>query len=340
MLTQEQLEAYMTMNRWGVIREEHGYAAGLFVLGAELYVAPTRDRLQLQLDMLDVQEDYYRCFHEHLDAMQYYSKAEHDDKGMRLKKGENPFPMVRDSMEVRPLSGYTNVLWTTEFRHPDFPDREKFQISPWESEFFIKNERDKRITSDKELAYYASSIPVASGSGSLHFELLRECVLTWAKRLRPNHGLAGLSIKMSEDTTDRPYIYPTLKKYIGLDVHAPLDFSMEAGTVYNRIKCVNWLTVLGDEIMEELGGLAVLKKVLEPECTLYPYPGGVLIQAGEAPRLGNTDAPGYTELIEPYRKVAAITKRVRFMSYDEGLLRVPEALDDKEETLKWVSRFD
>jgi len=340
MLTTEQIELYESMDRWGVIYKKYGCAAGLFVLGTELYVAPTRELSQFQLDMLDVQEDYYRCFHEHLDAMQYYSKAEHDDKGMRLKKGENPFPMVRDSMEVRPLSGYTNVLWATEFRHPNFPDREKFQISPWESEFFIKQERDKRITSDKKLAYYASSIPVASGSGGLHFELLRECVLTWAKRLRPAHGLAGLSVKTTDSTEDGPFIYPTLKKYIGLDAYFPLNFSFNAKTVYNRIKCVNWLTVLGDEIIEELDGLAVLKKALEPECTLYPYPGGVLIQAGEAPRLGDIKVPGSSELIKPYRKVAAITKRVRFMDYKNELFRVDKSLNAEDEARKWVSRFD
>jgi len=339
MLTQEQLEAYMSMDRWGVIYSKNGYAAGLFVLGAELYVAP-RELSQFRLDMLDVQEDYWRCFNAHLARMAYQTEKEPDGKYVDLKKGENPFPWVRQAIgNPKPSEGYCNMIYS-KAEHPDFPDPSKFSIHPWESSIFVQSQSDRRTKWDNRLSYHASSIPVASGSGSLHFELWRECVLTWAKRLRPNHGLAGLSIKMSEDTTDGPYIYPTLKKYTGLDAYVPLDFSMEAGTVYNRIKCVNWLTVLGDEIIEELGGLAVLKKALEPECTLYPYPGGVLIQAGEAPRLGDIEVPGSSELIEPYRKVAAITKPVRFMDYKNELFRVDKSLNAEDEARKWVSRFD
>ena len=79
---------------------------------------------------------------------------------------------------------------------------------------------------------------------------------------------------------------------------------------------------------------------LEPECTLHPYPGGVMIQAGEAPRLGDVDVPGSSELLEPYLKVARFTKPVRFMDYRSSLFRVEKPLIGKEEAKKWVSRFD
>jgi hypothetical protein len=218
--------------------------------------------------------------------------------------------------------------------HPDFPEKSKFSISAWESSFFAKAERDN------ELSFYVATIPISDGNGGLHFDIWRDCVLAWAKRLRPAHGLAGLTVVMSDTTQDGPYIHPTLKKYIGLDVQVDVDFSMETESVHNRIKCVNWLTVLGDAILEELGGLAVVKSALEPECTLHPYPGGVIIQAGEAPRLGDVDAPGSSELLMPYRKVASLTKPVRFMDYESYLFRVGKPLVGKEEAKKWVSRFD
>ncbi|MDR1662692.1 MAG: hypothetical protein LBR95_09800 [Azoarcus sp.] len=50
--------------------------------------------------------------------------------------------------------------------------------------------------------------------------------------------------------------------------------------------------------------------------------------------------PGSSELLIPYRKVAAITKPVRFMGYEDSLFRVDKSLDDAEEANKWVSRFD
>jgi hypothetical protein len=333
MITQEQALAYASLDRHGVIYSEYGYAAGLFVLGAELYVAP-RDMTQLRLDMLDVQEDYWRRFNAHLDKMLYETKKEEDGLLFSLKKGENPFSWVRQVIgHPRPGKGYCNVIYNTP-GHPDFSIKSKFSISVWQSLLFAK------AGDDNELSYHSASIPVSDGNGGLHFDIWRDCVLTWAKRLRPAHGLAGLTVVMSDTSTDGPYIHPTLKKYIGLDVQVDLDFAMEAKSVHNRIKCVNWLTVLGDAILEELGGLAVVKSALEPECTLYPYPGGVMIQAGEAPRLGDVDMPGSSELLIPYRKVAAITKPVRFMGYEDSLFRVDKSLNDAEEAKKWVSRFD
>ena len=333
MITKEQVLAYASMDRYGVIYSKNGYAAGLFVLGAELYVAP-RERAQLRLDMLDVQEDYWRRFNEHLARMGYMSEKEPDGKRCNLKKGENPFPWVRQEIgNFSPREAYENQIYCKP-EHPDFPEQRKFQSFPWKSGCLgVKDTED-------ELSFHNASLPVSDGKGGLHFDILRDCMLTWARRLRPAHGVGGLAVKMSDSTVDGPYIYPTLKKYIGLDLHDPLEFAREARAIHNRIKCVNWLTVLGDAILEELGGLAVLKSALEPDCTLYPYPGGVLIQAGEAPRLGDVDVPGSVELLIPYRKVAAVTKPVRFMGYKSYLFRVDEPLNDVEEARKWVSRFD
>jgi hypothetical protein len=335
MITQEQTLAYASMDRHGVIYKRQGYAAGLFVLGVELYVAP-RELAQLRLDMLDVQEDYWKRFNEHLARMGYQSEKEPDEQRYNLKKGENPFSWIRQEIgNFNPRKAYVNQIYCKP-EHPDFPDRRKFQIFPWESEFFVKRQ------DNNELSYYQASLPVSDGKGGLHFDILCDCMLTWAKRLRPVHGLAGLTIQMSDSTTDGPFIYPSLKKYIGLDIQLPLDFAMKTKSVHNRIKCINWLTVLGDAILEELGGLAVVKSALEPECTLHPYPGGVMIQAGEAPRLGDVDVPGSSELLEPYRKVAALTKPVRFTDYPKGslLFGVDKSLNGAEEAKKWVSRFD
>ena len=337
MITKEQAFAYALMDRYGVIYGKNGCAAGLFVLGVELYVAP-REITQLRLDMLDVQEDYWRRFNAHLDNMLYETEKEGEDNGLRfrLKKSENPFPWVRQAIGHPSIGrGYCNVIRSAP-AHPDFSEKSKFSISAWKSLFFAKDKREY------PLSYHVASIPVSDGNGGLHFDIWRDCVLTWAKRLRPAHGLAGLTVVMSDTTNDGPYIHPTLKKYIGLDVQVPLDFSMKGEGVFNRIKCVNWLTVLGDALLEELGGLAALKGALEPECTLHPYPGGVMIQAGEAPRLGDVDVPGSSELLEPYRKVARVTKPVRFTDYPKGslLFGVDESLNGAEEAKKWVSRFD
>jgi len=113
---------------------------------------------------------------------------------------------------------------------------------------------------------------------------------------------------------------------------------LEVETQYNRIKCVNWLTVLDDDIVVELGGLDVAREALSPECTIHPYDGGIVVQAGDFPQLGDTQ--GDMECLNPYRKVARFTRPVRYGPYTSSLFRVFEPLVGKEEANKWVARFD
>jgi hypothetical protein len=338
-LTKEQIDTWATIERWGIIRRKSGNAAGQMVLGTELYVEP-RPRQQLRLDMLSAQELYYWHFQDHLDGMRYYSETEDEGKAVKVVKGRNPIPWVREVMgNIPPNRAYLNTLAMGEYRHPDFPNGYGYGgMTPWLSEFFVKSET--RSYDCNEMSYYASTIPVADGEGGLNFELWRDCVLDWAKILRPAHGLAGVTVVM-EEVTDGPDVYSALKKCPGLDIYAPMEFSDEAEGVFDRIKCVNWLTVLGEALLEDLGGIDVLEPALKPAgCTLYPYPGGVVIQAGEAPRLGVIEVPGASELLDPYRKVAFLTKRVRFMDYKDYLFRVAPPLNGPDEARKWVSRFD
>jgi hypothetical protein len=106
---------------------------------------------------------------------------------------------------------------------------------------------------------------------------------------------------------------------------------------FNRIKGVNWLTVLGDEVLAELGGMAAARTALEPDCTLYEYAGGVVIQAGPVPQLGDTH---FGLIPQRYRKVAHFTRPVRFENYRSSLFRVFPPLDGATEAVSWVRRFD
>ena len=115
-------------------------------------------------------------------------------------------------------------------------------------------------------------------------------------------------------------------------------FSMQARNIHNRIKCVSWLTVLCDALVEELGGRDNIRAALEPVCKVHDYPGGVVIQTGAYPQVGDS---WRGEIPAAYRRVARFTRSIRFEEYDDdGLFRVPQGLDDKEETLAWIRRFD
>ncbi len=311
------------------IATPRGQLMAMFGLGAELYIAPY-DRAQLRLDMLDVQEDYYHRFKDHLDRCRFPSKSKPDGQIITLK-GENPFPMIREVMGQWPADrSYANEL-LKRYVHPDFP-RDAGRITPWVGKFMVAPERKD------ELSYCNFHLPIGNGQGGLHFDTLRECVLAWSSRLKPAHGLAGFSVILEIGSiSGEPYAYTALQRHPGLDIHEPVPFKSETRGVFNRIKCINWLTVLGDSVLEELGGLDVARKALEPDCALYPYTGGVLIQAGPVPQLGDS----FKGLIpEAYRKVARFTQAVRFEAYRSSLFRVFEPMIGREEAVKWVRRFD
>lgn len=311
------------------IATPRGQLAAMFGLGGELYLAPY-DRAQLRLDMLDVQEDYYHRFKGNLDRCRFPSQAKPDGQIITLK-GDNPFRMIREVMGEWPADRtYSNNL-LKRYVHPDFR-RNAGSVTPWLSDFMVAAENQDA------LSFLVFCLPIGDGLGGLHFDTLRQCMLDWAARLKPAHGQAGFTVILEIGSIwAEPYVYSTLQRHPGFDIHEPVAFKSETRGIFNRIKCINWLTVLGDPILDELGGLDAARKALEPDCTLHPYPGGVLIQAGSVPQLGDS----FNGLIpEAYRKVAHFTRPVRFESYRSSLFRVFEPMIGREEAVKWVKRFD
>lgn len=80
-----------------------------------------------------------------------------------------------------------------------------------------------------------------------------------------------------------------------------------------------------------------MKSALEPVCKVHAYDGGVVIQAGAYPQLGDSwrdDVPA------AYRLVARYTQPIRFENYEAPLFRVFNGLDGLQETLVWIRRFD
>jgi len=341
-LTPEELLAIQDnpalLDRQAITCPPSDYLWAMFGLGSELYVEP-RPRQQLRLDMLNLQEDYYQRFGGHIKYCSYYSaeRFRRTSKSQSLKLKGNPFAMVRDKIGDWPDDVmYCNRLFAP-YTHPGFPDSAG-RFSPWESNICVAAENRHR------LSVHDCYMQVGDGQGGVHFETLREAVLGWCQKIRPVHGQAGFSI-ITSSIASEPFVYPTMRAHPGLDLIQYVSFSDSSEGVFNRIKCVNWLTVLGDEVLNELGGLETAKKVLEPGCTLYPYTGGVVIQAGPVPQLGDTEQ-GF--IPECYRKVAQFTKVVRFEGYkypSGGLFRVNDfffrnSLNAVEETLKWIRRFD
>ncbi|WP_320534470.1 type VI immunity family protein [Robbsia andropogonis] len=191
---------------------------------------------------------------------------------------------------------------------------------------------------DARLSFVKAYMPVCDDDSYLHNETLLAGTLRWCAICKPKHGTGGFTfIFASGMAQNTKYALQMMKRFPGFDFIDGVDFTREAGTVHNRIKSINWLTVLGDELVSELGGIGPMRGALEPVCKVHEYPGGVVIQAGEAPQLGDIAT---NNIPEAYRMVARYTRSVRFEDYRTSLFRVAPGLDRKEETLSWIRRFD
>ncbi len=131
---------------------------------------------------------------------------------------------------------------------------------------------------------------------------------------------------------------PALKRFPGLDFSDPNVFQVEAARSDGlHIKSINWLTILSDKIVGRLGGRQALEAKLGSSCPVFDFNSGVIVQAGEEPQLKDNNRG---ILLDDYRRVSGALKMVRFEDYKLGLIALPEAYDDMEETLSWIRRFD
>jgi len=166
-------------------------------------------------------------------------------------------------------------------------------------------------------------------------------VRRWCDRLGAIHGSGGLGVLTVpglEASTLEPYHYPFVIQYPGLEYDAMGSYwSATRFGGFEKPRSSNWLTILGDDNVQALGGLPKVRSSLGPDMDLASYEGGILIRAGRLPALGSAETGGVPEA---YRKVARLIKPIRYEGYRSGVIGSPAPLDDLDVTLAWLRRFD
>jgi len=192
-------------------------------------------------------------------------------------------------------------------------------------------------------SYFEANIPL-SWAVAHTFDSVRELVRTWSSILEAVHGTTGISLLFNDPNEYLRYSFFLLKKFPGIDYEDPSQFNLQVNSARSggikpfKIRTVSWLTILGTPIVEELGGRQLIAAELGPSCPIFDYSGGIVIQAMPVPQLGSME----DGLIpEGYKKVAKVTKPVRFEAYHRGIFEnLPTPLDNMQETLSWLRRFD
>lgn len=303
------------------IRNQNGHILVKFGLGYELFVAP-RGRMTLREEMLEAERKYYETFKDKLTHLLLP-----EQRRAPAIKGDPFERFYREHKKTPALNGFSARLFF-EPTPPEIPS----EPTQYFIEFLVSREDDNR------LSFINAYMPVGDSQNDYNFNSLLEHVLHSSKLLKPVHGVAGFSLIFEAGLEQNAkYAYSTMKRHPGLEFIDAVSFSIEVKSQFHRIKGVNWLTILGSEVLQELGGIESARAALEPDCILHEYDGGVVIQAGPVPQLGNS----YHNLIpQRYRKVAQFTRPVRFEDYRSSLFRVFPPLDGPTEAVSWVRRFD
>jgi hypothetical protein len=167
----------------------------------------------------------------------------------------------------------------------------------------------------------------------------RDLVLAWCRGLSPFHGYAGLGVLLNpeygEARAAEPFVFPLVQRYPGLEFDQPVNHSLGCR---DGIKGVNWLTVVSDGLLSGVGGGAAVREALGGGNVRFSdYPGGLVLQAGQVPELGDADLG---LIPAEYQKVARFLKPIRSQEDDTIIVETPPGVDRRAFAKQWFARFD
>jgi hypothetical protein len=160
---------------------------------------------------------------------------------------------------------------------------------------------------------------------------LKALLADLAKAFPFRAGHVGYAVCWNDMSVDRDadasqLIGPLLKRHPGLSIGNPFELCDQP------LPPVNWLKLIGPELLKKLGGPAKVERDLSDDAiSVFAMGSGLCIRAGDAPQLGDVNR---RDTLPLYRKVGAYLKPYRVAQEMEltGL--------DEEESEAWLARFD
>lgn len=288
-----------------------GLLATMFV--TEPWTRPAREAVT------DAAEEYLRRFRDHLRWAKSQTSHIHPINGEKVPFPREWLPQHEDGKS-----------WQFGFHGGESDEAaSEFQVSGYGSDN-VKKGRGF-------FQFYLPLTWLAEHPGSTFHNL----VLNFAKRLRPLSGYAGVGILESIDFDARQKSGETVReiaeRFPGLEVEHCIGHNIY---VEKGIKGVNWLTLLGDRWVQEIGGLDYLRIRLGDDFKLSPYEGGLMIQAGPKPQIGDVTANRWPQHYVTLAKVLKpIQVKVHGAFHRNDPMGVQKRMDHAA-SLAWLFRFD
>lgn len=188
----------------------------------------------------------------------------------------------------------------------------------------------------RDAGYITASFPI-------HFVLakapgfLRDLCLSWAERIQAQHSYASFGLLRSviagHAQKSDVQVYPLIQRFPGLELDDPLTHSIHCK---NKIKSVNWLTVLSDDLVTELGGEAAIVRGTRRDTKCHPPLARRHCPTGRfAPATRENGRKQY-----PRGLPAGVSrgKKVQ-VDYPWDLMDTPLDIDPEEFTKSWFTRL-
>lgn len=169
-------------------------------------------------------------------------------------------------------------------------------------------------------------------------ELARDWTQLWKTIIRAassfpfRYGTVGYSLCWNEISVDRDIevprlIAPLLKRYPGFNIGTPGELCDQ------DIPPVNWITLLGPDLLSQLGGTERVQSAFpdEPNIVIATLGNSVIIRAGEVPQLGDRNR---RDNIPLYHQVGS------YLGAFRGHQEIELDGLTQEESEEWLGRFD
>jgi hypothetical protein len=189
---------------------------------------------------------------------------------------------------------------------------------------------------------------VVRGTSALRFSLpllfveenptaFQAMFVSFAKRLKALHGYGGHGLVLSAVrlSDNQPFEAFLADKLNGLEVGNPVAGATHAN---EGIKTVSWLTAVGHDKVEKVGGLSVIRSELPMDWfALYDYNAGLVIQAGPTPEAAPTDQLRPARLVLPNMLLKEVRAPIVSLHYGskDGEPRLNGWAAEQ-----WLKRFD
>lgn len=122
-----------------------------------------------------------------------------------------------------------------------------------------------------------------------HPTVMQKLFLEFAGKLKAVHGFAGFAFNLSlvRDEPNEPTEAYMATQMNGIDVGNPVLMGGRAKYgIKDHIKTVGWLTAINRDMVENVGGLTVLRSELPVSWfAKYDYGNGIVIQSGPTPEI-------------------------------------------------------